>query len=308
MKTRTLHSILLAALLSGLAAGCALPGSGGSPTAFPAEYFPTVVALTGQAAMATTLAGTPSAVPTQPSATFTSTETPIPPTLAPTETPTESPSARSAQIQIQSPGPMSKVTSPMHLRMLVVSGDSKLVQIDLVGEDGRLLARKLERVPTQAGGYYVSLKIPFEVRAAAELGRVTISTKDSHGRLQSLAAEHVLLLSVGEAEIAPAGDQAERVVLYSPKNRDLATGGILHVEGRYLPFNTQPLVLELLDPKGMTVGLRVLNFTSTDEQTFATTVPYKATETTEARLVIRQDDVRLPGLMYWYSLEVTLIP
>jgi hypothetical protein len=258
--------------------------------------------------MATSLASTPSAVPVQPSATFTPTETSIPPTLAPTETATESPSARSAQIQIQSPGPMSKVISPMHVRMLVVSGDSKLVQIDLQGEDGRLLARKLERVPTQIGGYYVSIKIPFEIRAAAELGRVTISTKDSHGRLQSLAAEHVLLLSVGEAEIAPAGDQAERVVLYTPKNRDLATGGILHVEGRYLPFNNQPVVLELLDIEGKTVGLRILEFAGTDEQTFATTIPYKTTETVEARLVIRQDDVRLPGLMYWYSLEVTLLP
>ncbi len=93
---------------------------------------------------------------------------------------------------------MSKVTSPVKLRMQIVSGSSELVQVDLQGEDGRLLARKLERVPSWPGGYYVSLKLPFEIRAAAEVGRITISTKDDAGRLQSQLAMRVLLLSVGE--------------------------------------------------------------------------------------------------------------
>jgi hypothetical protein len=308
MNTSNSIRIVLFSLLLVLTGGCALPGVSTPPTPYPVEYFPTVVALTGQAAMATMFAGTPSAIPIQPSDTPTPTQTPIPPTLVPTDTPTAPPSARSAQIQIQAPGPMSKVTSPLQLRMLVVSGGSNLVQVDLQGEDGRLLARKLERVPTQIGGYYVSLKIPFEVRAAAELGRVTVSTKDAQGRLQSLAAEHVLLLSVGEAEITPAGDQSERVVLYTPKNKDLATGGILNVEGRFLPFNDQPVILELLDPEGKTVGLRVLDFAGTEEQNIATTIPYKTAEPIEARLIIRQDDERMEGLMYCYSQVVTLLP
>jgi hypothetical protein len=308
MKLDTLLRILLIAMQLALLGACAFPDVNAAPTPFPAEYFPTVVALTGQAAMATSLAGIPSEVPTLPSATPTATETPIPPTLAPTETPTATPSGHSAQIQIQSPGPMSKVTSPLQLRMLVVSGGSKLVQIDLQGEDGRLLARTLKRVPTDIGGYYVSLKLPFEVRAAAELGRLTVSTKDTQGRLQSLGAEHVLLLSVGTAEIAPTGDLPERVVVYSPKNNTVATGGAVYIEGRYTPLNEQPVVLELLNEEGDTIGLRVLDLVGVQEQDFTTSIPYKLTETTEARLVIRQDDDRIPGLMYWYSQLVTLIP
>ncbi len=323
--TRFLLSLLSATVI-GLFSACDLNFADRAPTPFPAEYFPTVVALTGQAAMATTLAETPksipgapdlasvepSSAPVDPSATFTATETNLPPSITPTETPTETPtplpSARSAQIQFQAPGPMSKVTSPLHLRMLVVSGGSRLVQIDLQGEDGRLLARTLKRVPRETGGYYVSLKIPFEVRAAAELGRLTVSTKDEEGRLQSLAAEHVLLLSVGEPEITPAVDPAERLVLYSPSSNAVATGGILFIEGRYQPLNTQPVVLELLDPEGNTVGLRVLEFDGSDSQEFSTSIPYKISEPTEARLVIRQDDTRLAGLMYWYSQLVSLLP
>jgi hypothetical protein len=307
MKLFTIPRILLVLAL-GLLTACALPGVDTAPTPFPPDFFPTVVALTGQAAMATSQAGLPSEIPTQPSATPTGTDTLIPPTLSPTETPTATPSGRSAQIQIQAPGPMSKVTSPLQLRMLVVSGSSKLVQIDLQGEDGRMLARTLKRVPTEIGGYYVSMKIPFEIRAAAELGRLTISTKDSQGRLQSLTAQHVLLLSVGSADIFPTGEIPERVVLYMPKNNAVATGGNLYIEGRYMPLNDQPIVLELLNAEGNTIGLRVLDLAGVAEQDIETSIPYKVAETTEARLVIRQDDDRIVGYMYWYSQLVTLMP
>ena len=302
------HFILLASLL-GLLSGCLLPGVDPIPTPFPPEYFPTVVVLTGQAAMATNLASTPSATPTQ---TLPPTETPTPtdtPTPIPTDTLTPSPSAPSAQIRILSPGPMSKVTSPMTLRIQIVSGGSELVQVDLQGEDGRLLSRNLERVPSWPGGYYFPLKIPFEVRAAAEVGRITISTKDGFGRIQSQLGMRVLLLSVGNDEITPEGDPSERIVFYEPLRKDaVAQEGVLNVEGRFLPFNDQPVILELLDPEGKTVGLRVLDFIGTDEQLFSTTIPYKVTEPTQALLALYQDDDRLDGQIFVYTQEILLNP
>ena len=309
MKRTTLLYIALIASLLGLVSACAPATVELVPTPFPPEYFPTVVVLTGQAAMATNLAGTPSVTPTKtltPTLTITPTDTPTP---IPTDTPTPSPSAPIAQIRIQSPGPMSKVISPIALRVQVVSGGSELVQIDLQGEDGRLLARKLERVPTWPGGYYISLKIPFEVRAAAEVGLITISTKDNFGRLQAQLGMRVLLLSIGAEEITPEGDPSERAVFYSPPREDaVAQNGVLNVEGRILPFNDQPVILELIDPDDKAVGLRVLDFTGVDEQLFSTTLPYKVSEPTPARLVLRQDDDRLDGYIYLYSQEITLIP
>jgi hypothetical protein len=268
-----------------------------------------VVVLTGQAAMATNLAGTPSAIPTKtlvPSETPTPTDTLTP---VPTDTLTPSPSAPNSQIRVQLPGPMSKVTSPISLRMQVVSGGSELVQVDLQGEDGRLLARKLERVPSWPGGYYVSLKLPFEVRAAAEVGRITISTKDDAGRVQSQLAMRVLLLSIGADEITPEGDTSERAVFYAPPRKDaVAQDGVVNIEGRFLPFNDQPVILELLNQEGRTIGLRVLDFTGTGEQLFSSTIPYKVSEPTVARLVLRQEDERLDGLIYLYSQEILLNP
>lgn len=299
---------LLIILLLGLLAACVPAGPTG-PTPFPPEQFPTVVVLTGQAAMATNLAGTPSTTPTL---TLTPTLTPPPTetlTPVPTDTPTPSPSAPIAQIRIQAPGPMSKVTSPMLLRMQVVSGGSELVQIDLQGEDGRLLARKLERVPSWPGGYYVSLKIPFEIRTAAEVGRITISTKDDFGRIQAQLGMRVLMLSIGNEEITPEGDSSERTVFYAPPRKDAtASEGVVNVEGRFLPYNDQPVILELLNPEGRTIGLRVLDFIGTDEQIFSTTIPYKVSEPTLAILTLHQADDRLDGLIYLYSQEILLNP
>ncbi|MFZ5910664.1 MAG: hypothetical protein ACOYYU_11685 [Chloroflexota bacterium] len=304
MNKTNFSCLFLLASLPGLLAACAFPGAQPVPTPFPADYFPTVVVMTAQAAMATSLAGTPSATPTDTPA---PTETPIPPTPTPTDTLTPSPAARMAQIQIHSPGPMSKVTSPFHLRMQMVAGESRLVQFDLQGEDGRVLYSKLERVPNN-GDVYFSFKIPFEIRAAAEVGRLTVSTKDGQGRLQSLAAQRLLLLSVGTDEITPSGDLLERVVLYAPKANAAPAGGVLDVEGRFLPFNDQLVYLELIDAQGKTVGLRELDFIGSDEQIFSTTVPYKVSEPTQARLVLRQADDRMEGLVYLYSIEITLNP
>ena len=309
MKRLTLLHIFLLASLLGLLSGCVLPGVDPVPTPFPPEYFPTVVVQTAQAARATDFAKTPSATPT---VTLTPTLTPTPtetPTLTPTHTLTASPSAPIAQIRIQSPGPMSKIISPLNLRMQIVTGASELVQIDLQGEDGRLLARNLAQAKSWPAGYIVTLEIPFESRAAAEVGRITISTKDEFGRVQSLLAMRVLLLSVGGDEINPEGDSSERVVFYSPPVKDaVVSDGVVNVEGRYLPFNDNPVVLELLDPSGKAVGLRVLDFVGTDEQLFETTIPYKVFQPTLARLVLRQDDDRLEGQVYIYSQEILLNP
>jgi len=197
----------------------------------------------------------------------------------------------------------------MALRMQIVSGRSELVQVDLQGEDGRLLARKLERVKSWAGGYIVQLKIPFEISTAAEVGRITISTKDEFGLVQSQLGMRVLLLSVGVQEITPEGDSSERAVFYNfPKKDAVALDGVVNVEGRFLPYNDLPVVLELINLEKKIVGLRVLEFDGTEEQLFSTTIPYKVPESSPARLVLRQDDDRLEGTIYIYSREILLYP
>lgn len=254
-------------------------------------------------ATATALASLPAAEPTvtpEPTLTF---------TPAPTYTPTSIPLHKNAAIEIQAPGPMSRVVSPINLKMNVQVGASRRLQIDLFGEDGRLLFRTLKRnVPTSSRGILQTATISFEIPGVAEVGRITVSTFDKEGRLQSVNSVHVLLLSTGVDEITPAGNPSEPVGVFEPSAGEAISGGVLTVRGDVWPFNLQPFILELMDGEGRPLASRILYVTSLQPQLFETTLPYKISEATPARLVIRQDDDRVPGLFYLYSQEVTLNP
>ena len=203
---------------------------------------------------------------------------------------------------------MSKLISPIQFRADVISGESQKVKVDLYGEDGRLLSSKLLKVLNTSEGAFVSFKIPFETRAVAELGRITVSTLDKDGRTQALNSVRVLLLSSGINEINPPGNPSEPVGVFKPLAEEAVSGGVLNVKGDIWPFSLQPVVLELVSPTGQSIGLRILTIQNIDPQLFETTIPYKVTEPTLARLTIRQEDDRMAGLFYVYSQVVLLNP
>ena len=298
--------LLTLASLLGLLAGCSSATPSVVPTPYPPEYLPTVIALTAHAVNAlgteTALAGLPDQ---PPSATALPTPTFTP---RPTFTATPIPWHKAGAIRFVSPGPMSKVVSPIQLYLEVISGASQRVQVDLYGEDGRLLSRLARKVLTTGKGAVVSVRIPFETRAAAELGRITVSTLDQEGRIQSLNSLRLLLLSTGVNELNPVGDPAEPVLVVEPLAEEIISGGIVNVKGDIWPFNLQPVVLELVDSAGKSLGLRLLSVSEIRPQLFESTIPYKVNEPTAVRLVIRQDDDRMPGVFYIYTREIVLNP
>jgi hypothetical protein len=300
------RNLILLAVLFSVLAGCASPAPSPVPTPYPPEYLPTVIALTASAANA---AGTETARASV--GTEVPSETPLPTstfTPAPTPTPTPIPWHRFGAIRFVSPGPMSKVVSPIQLQMEVISGASQRVQVDLYGEDGRLLARELRKVLTTGKGAVVSVRIRFETRAAAELGRITVSTLDKEGRIQSLNSLRLLLLSSGVNEINRVGDPAEPVMMFWPKADETVSGGVVNVKVDIWPFNLQPVVLELVDSTGKSLGLRLLSITEIKPQVFETTIPYRVREPTPVRFVVRQDDDRMPGVYYIYTQVILLNP
>jgi hypothetical protein len=64
----------------------------------------------------------------------------------------------------------------------------------------------------------------------------------------------------------------------------------------------------LVSADGKSLGLRVLNFDTLDPQNFSTTIPYKVSGPTQARLFIRQPDDVLDTPVYIYSQEIILNP
>jgi len=299
------HPIILASLL-GLLVGCAAPSQTLIPTPYPPEYLPTVIAMTAEAANAT-----PIATQAVLESTDVPTDLPVPTitrTLLATLTSTAIPGHDLGAIRFSVPGPMSKVTSPIQVRATVITGSSERVQVELFGEDGRLLVRELRKLRTTTKGALFSIKIAFETRAAAELGRITISTFDKEGRTTALNSVRVLLLSSGFNEINPSGNPSEPVGIFGPEAGDSISGGVLNVHGDIWPNNLKPVIFELIGPTGKSIALRILNLDTINPQLFETTLPYKVTEPVAARLIIRQDDDRMAGVFYIYSQEVLLNP
>lgn len=300
------RNLLLIASLLGLLVGCAAPTASPIPTAYPPEYLPTVIALTVEAgsisASATALALTPIVTPS---------DTPAPtrsPTPRATFTATTIPEHDPAAIQIFAPGPMSKVVSPIPLYMHIIAGDSGKAQIDLYGEDGRLLTRNVKKISPGGKGVDQAIKVPFEIPGTAEVGRLTISTLDKQGRIQSLKSVRLLLLSSGSNEIMPPGNLSEPIGVFSPEVEEPISGGVVRVKGDVWPFNLNPVVFELIDPEGKSIALRIVSVNNINPQLFETTLPYKVFVPTVARLTIRQDDDRISGLFYVYSQEILLNP
>ena len=306
------HKFLIIASILILLSACSQSAES-APTPLPPNHISTVVALTGQAVFATASALAPTATETP-----LPTETPIPTTPLPTVTPTFEPGfTEFAQIRFISPGPMSSLVSPINLQLLLVSGESEIVRIDLLGEDGRTLQRGLERVRRNpSGGVYRNFDLSFEIRAVSEKGYIRISSKDDHGRIQALNTMPVLLYSIGGNQVTPVGNMMyERVMYEGLKDGDEVHGGVVNLKGRFWPFNNQPVFLELLQPNGKPISSRVLDFEGIDTQSFETTLPYKVTEPTLVRLSIHQDNLDLaisdPDLkkyIYVHTMELMLYP
>jgi len=289
-----LRKLFVLTFLFGLLAGCAFQGDASVPTPFPTDYLPTVIYLTFQSIHSTTIAQTAAAVtPTLvPSLTPSPTVSPTVPTPTASAVPTPLPGMQPGTIQITSPGPNSRIVSPLEARLTVATEKDTKVYIALYGEDGSLLYDELLNIPNSSSGEYVFAKFPFEIRAAGETGILQVTTRDSNGVLMALDTMRVILLSNGVSQINPPGNTIyERVALETPAYKAAVSGGVLTVKGTYLPVNSQSLVLELVDVYGKSLNANtIVNIASLDSQVIDKTLPYKVDAPTQAYLVIHQAD------------------
>jgi hypothetical protein len=217
-----------------------------------------------------------------------------------------------APIQILSPGPASLVTSPFLLRGSVRAGAGGVVRIELLGEDGRLLMREV-RDYSASVGRQVSLatEIEFGISAVAEVGRIQVSTEDEFGRLVAVGSVDIILLSIGEAEINPAGDLYENIVIESPPPNAVIQGGMVRVTGLARPRSELPLMVEFQTADGKIVGSRqvaVIPSAESSYGTFAIDVSYSVEAPTRVRLAVWEPGERIPGIVQLSSLEVMLSP
>lgn len=302
--------LLLASLLTFLL-GCA-QSTESQPTPLPPDYLPTAVALTGQAMLATATALTPPTTPTE-----TASPTAIVEEILPSPTPTFAAGfTQFAQIQFISPGPLSSLVSPFSVQAYVAAGESDRLQVDLLGENGRLLQRILKKLERNPKGVFQRFEISFEIRAVSETGYIRIGSKDDFDRIQTLNTMPVLLYSTGATIANPPGNMIyERVSVDGLKEKANFYAGQVNLHGRIWPFNETPFVIELIGQDGRPISSRIINMNGIDTQPFETTLPYTVSEPTPARLTFRQEnplwsvsDPEYGKYIYVYTVEVILNP
>jgi hypothetical protein len=206
---------------------------------------------------------------------------------------------------------MSKLVSPFYIYGYAIPGYKNRGTAILYGEDGRILDSVLLQLYTAYTWAYYSWSLSFNAQGAGELGRLTMSTLDEYGRLQSVYSVHLILLPEGNSIINPPGDLKERCTINLPTQDQRLSGGVLKVSGLIRPFNTLPLVIQLVTRDGKVVASQpvpVLPASDDSYVPFQADLAYAVSSSQWARLTISQADDRISGIMYLYSQEFFLYP
>lgn len=276
-----------------------------TPSATPPSAEEQLATFYAEATGTATAAGTPLRGGRAPTRTRTNTPTP---TITPTPLPPF------AVLRIDRPGRMSKVISPFRAELGVTPGEDGSVHIDLIGEDGRYISRQVLSYGSYKGkSIGIAPDIEFQISAVAETARLVISINDKTGRVRNLTSVDLILLSIGDNEINPTEGQREAYIVRRPKDGDVITGGVLHLEGLARPVNSSPLILELVAEDGSVVGQTSLTVPAPSgdlsHTPYSVDIAYTVQDITPVRLVIRQESTtRIPGTVELSSRELILAP
>ncbi len=216
-------------------------------------------------------------------------------------------------ITVYSAGKTAEVAAPLEVGLefnAVVEGAYRL---ELLGEDGRLLYRRVWAQPGQPGTPQPrKLLINFEIPEAQEPGRLVLSLLDRQGRFQAVDSVDVLLSTAAPESQQAALENLGRLIIQSPAPGSQVNGGTVLVSGQIQGSADLPLKLLLLAEDGRVVGQRLAATQLIDEKAgtwqFSAEVPFKVRERTPVRLQVIQSGEPLSEIKLLASILVELFP
>lgn len=253
------------------------------------------------------------ATPTVP----TPTNTAIPPKTnwnVRTPLPSPTPLPPYSNLRFTNFGPYSKVISPFQIEASATTGDDGMIYLNLIGEDGRTITRKALNFRNYIGKRFgIAPEVEFTIPGVAETGRLILSTYDQYNRTINLSSIDLILMNYGENEIYPPLDKTEPLIIRSPNENAIISGGVLSMTGLARLSENNPLIIELIDPSGQIVGeANVVVAAPTDKIShipFDVLIPYVVEQKTNARLTIRQESSgSIPGTILLNSIVIYLQP
>jgi hypothetical protein len=317
-----------------LTAGCSgLPGIG-LPTLIPEDQLPTVVELTAQALIdqglvtpPPTSTPDPLSVSATPDMTETSAASPTP-IISPTPTfnivmgtpePVRVPDPLpQAEIQIISPGRLSRFRSPFRIHLYLVPprndrGEDIGYQISLYDDNGRLIEREtITRTPEESENPHLVLYLEFEISGQAEAARLEISSLDPYNRVIAMETTDVILLSEGEEQIKTILNLDPDMIILQPVPSTLIQGDKLIVQGLTRIAPGDELHVECLNRDGGKIGSGVIEVDEEDlgdgYRSFSGEIPFQVGYSSWIRVPVFARDEKFSGIQALSSVEVLVSP
>jgi hypothetical protein len=217
-------------------------------------------------------------------------------------------------LQISQPGDFSKVISPFRVEAVVEPGEDGIIELELIGEDGRVISgERLDYSRYLGRRFWIAPTIEFEISGVAETARLIMRTRDELGRVKAISSIDLILLQLGQNEIKTVKVVQEPFIIRYPEAETVITGGAMWVSGLIRRVNPNPLILELVDEQGNVVGMNAIEIPAPNDELshipFGIEIFYTVPETTSVLLVVRQEsDQRLGGTVALSTIPLTLEP
>jgi hypothetical protein len=248
----------------------------------------------------------PSSTPSPPTATAT-VEPPVP-----TPTPEANGDPRpEAEIAILTPGPGSRVVSPVRVAGIADPTFEQTLVVRIVSADGdemALMPTMIGAMLGERGPYEVDVEFVVAEDTQAFIQVYDLSARD--GGTVALESVGVTLIAEGPDEIVTVAPYLQQVAILSPSIGDTVSGGLAQVTAFGWASFEQTLVIEVQDEDGDVVGMIPVTLTGDfgEAVPFTAEVPYTVDSSGPGRIAIRDISPAFGGDSFVTSVEITLAP
>lgn len=218
-----------------------------------------------------------------------------------------------ADLVIKRPGHLSRITSPFLVIAYTQPGPDRLVQVTLLGEDGRILDSKKVRATEYLlmdNGNMVT-ELSFQVEGLSEVGRLEVSVTDEFGRVLAYNSVDLILLSEGVTDRNYTPQAQERIIIQYPLANYMVQGDTLLVSGLVRTSSEQPLTLNLIDESGNLIAEGSASVVLAETGVyglFIGEIHFDVSEAVWVRLAVAIPGERIPGYEYIKTMELVISP
>jgi hypothetical protein len=214
---------------------------------------------------------------------------------------------------ILQPGNSARLVSPLKLKLISKPGEDGLIRIELIGQDNRLIFRRLlDYTAYQGKTLLIEQEIPFEVRDD-ENARLQVILENRKGKATFLASIQLTLLKIKGSETIGESPVNPRIKMEMPQPGSSVKGSELVIKAGLKPVNDTPVVVEVLASDWHTLTSKILKISIPVDQTAFTPIeiklPFKTGLKLPVTIRIRQESNSLiTGPVLMWSEKVTLTP